>query len=101
MLARYAIVLLLATVLFTTYATSAYSITSQESKDKIKQSIQSLGISGNWTGAIDKVDSVVRNNWTSIDGFSISVKTNTSELNDFSISQYGNASWAPIVINGT
>jgi predicted phosphodiesterase len=83
--------LVLASVLIS--SATVYGITPSELKSQIKSFIGQQGL--------DRVDTVVGGNFSSIDDIQLSYNVNTTTVKDFWISQYGNLSLVPIVINGT
>lgn len=82
--------LVLASVLIS--GTATYGATNSGLKDKLKPIIGEEGI--------DRINTIVGGNWSSIDEFSLSLYANSTNLKDFKISQYGNLSWVPIIDDG-
>lgn len=65
----------------------------------ISSSVKST-INADWPKIELKIKQVV-NNTNTVDEYTISVFSNTSNLKDLSVSQYNSSIWLPIVINGT
>ena len=74
----------------------SYSATKSEIVSSINKSVKS-----DWTAAQNATDIIVGGNWSSIDKYIISINANTSAMEDFYISQFGNSSFIPVVVNGT
>lgn len=83
--------LVLASVLLT--SATVYGITPQELQNRIKGLIGQEGL--------DKVNEVVGGNFSSIDDIQMRFVVNGTDVSYFWVSQYGNTSLVPIVINGT
>ncbi|MGI0022238.1 MAG: metallophosphoesterase family protein [Nitrososphaeraceae archaeon] len=73
-----------------------YALTQEEFKNNIGPILQ-----GNTTAIVESVSSHIGGNFSSIDKYLVDFDSNATTVNSFSISQYGNESWIPIIVNGT
>lgn len=76
------------------------AVTSDEAQTNIVNTLETVG--ANVTDKIkDAVNNVTDSDWSKIDKYSIALVTNSSDVNDFSISLFNDSRWVPIVVNGT